>query len=101
MDKDAAIKIAKKFIEFLKDKKYRIVNAYLFGSYSKGNFNENSDIDLAIILEGCKNYYDAQIDLMKLRRNFDLRIEPHTFSNEDTKDSDPLLNEVLKTGIKI
>ncbi|MBU4486441.1 MAG: nucleotidyltransferase domain-containing protein [Candidatus Delongbacteria bacterium] len=101
MDKDAAFKIAKTFVEFLKVKKYQIVDAYLFGSYAKGNFNEDSDIDLAIILEGCKNNYDTQVDLMKLRRNFDLRIEPHPFEKSDIDGNDPFLSEVLKTGIKI
>ena len=101
MDKERAFKIAKKFIQFLGKNKYDIIDAYLFGSYAKGDFNDDSDIDLAIILKGCSNFYDAQVEMMKLRRNFDLRIEPHPFSDEDTSDSDPLLNEVLKTGIRI
>jgi len=101
MDKDTAFKIAKKFIEYLKEKKYQIIDAYIFGSYAKGSFGEDSDIDLAVILKTCKNTFDTQVDLMKLRRNFDLRIEPHPFREKDIKDNDPFLSEVIKTGIRI
>ncbi|MDD4206303.1 MAG: nucleotidyltransferase domain-containing protein [Candidatus Delongbacteria bacterium] len=101
MDKDTAFKIAKKFIEYLKEKKYQIIDAYIFGSYAKGSFGEDSDIDLAVILKTCKNTFDTQVDLMKLRRNFDLRIEPHPFIEKDIIDNDPFLSEVIKTGIRI
>jgi len=101
MDKDTAFKIAKKFIEYLKEKKYKISSAYIFGSYAKDSFGEESDIDLAIILKNCKNTFDTQVDLMILRRNFDLRIEPHPFSEKDIDGNDPFLDEVLRTGIRI
>lgn len=101
MDKDTAFKIAKKFIEFLKEKKYKIIDAYIFGSYAKDSFGEESDIDLAIILKNCRNTFDTQVDFMKMRRNFDLRIEPHPFREKDINDNDPFLSEVLKTGIRI
>ncbi|MDD3045622.1 MAG: nucleotidyltransferase domain-containing protein [Candidatus Delongbacteria bacterium] len=101
MDKDTAFTIAKKFIEYLKEKKYQIIDAYIFGSYAKGSFGEDSDIDLAVILKTCKNTFDTQVDLMKLRRNFDLRIEPHPFIEKDIIDNDPFLSEVIKTGIRI
>ena len=101
MDKEKAFILAQRFIKYLTEKKYNIVDAYLFGSYAKGGYNEDSDIDLAIILSKCKNNYDIQIELMKLRRNFDLRIEPHPFEKDDIKDHDPFLEEVIRTGIKI
>lgn len=47
-----------KIIEFTKiiDEKYPIKFAYLFGSYSRGDNNKNSDIDLAFYFD--KNYSD-------------------------------------------
>ena len=33
-------------------KKYNIKSAYLFGSYAKGNANENSDVDIIIDDDG-------------------------------------------------
>ncbi len=101
MDKETAFNIALKFIEYLKEQKYQISSAYIFGSYSKDSYNADSDIDLAVILKNCKNTFDTQVELMKLRRNFDLRLEPHPFSEKDLNGNDPFLSEVLKTGIRI
>jgi len=38
---------------------------------------------------------------MKLRRQFDTRIEPHVFSETDFGISHPLAGEILKTGFEI
>jgi len=93
--------IVKKYLDILVTEKYQIVNAYLFGSYAKGNFNEDSDIDIALVFKKFKDRFDMRFELMKLGRKIDLRIEPHPFDESDVKDGNPLLNEVLKTGIKI
>lgn len=42
-------------------KKYGIKNAYLFGSYAKGEATEDSDVDL-IIDRGAMHTYDAYAD---------------------------------------
>ena len=101
MDKGKAFGIVKEYINFLKDNKYDIQRAYVFGSYAKGNFNEDSDIDLAIVLKNVKNSFNMQVDLMKLRRKFDTRIEPHPFDENDFDTSNPLVHEILSTGIKV
>jgi uncharacterized protein len=43
--------IAIKYAEVLK-KEYIIHGLYLYGSYAKGNYNSDSDIDIAIIADG-------------------------------------------------
>lgn len=101
MDKRTAIKIIKKYIKFLQENNYEIQKAYIFGSYAKGNYDDNSDIDLAIILKNLKNGFKIQVDLMKIRRKFDTRIEPHPFDEKDFNSSSPLVNEILNTGIKV
>ena len=70
-------------------------------SYAKGTFHNDSDIDLAVVFDGLSDRFDMQVELMKIRRNFDNRIEPHPFSESDFNPSDPLANEVLKNGIMI
>ena len=45
--------------------------------------------------------FDMQVKLMKLRRKFDTRIEPHAFRESDFEISNPLANEILKTGLEI
>lgn len=101
MDKRTAIKIIKKYIKFLQENNYEVQKAYIFGSYAKGNYDDNSDIDLAIILKNLKNGFNIQVDLMKIRRKFDTRIEPHPFDEKDFNSSNPLVNEILNTGIKV
>ncbi len=73
----------------------------MFGSYVKGTVTEDSDIDLAIIFKNLSDTFDMQVQLMKLRRKFDNRIEPHAFRESDFKNSNPLANEILKTGLEI
>lgn len=48
MDKNEAIKIAKKYIDSV-NQKYQVENAILFGSFARGTNHPDSDIDIAII----------------------------------------------------
>jgi len=66
-----------------------------------GNLNEDSDIDLAIVLNNLSNSFTMQIQLMKLSRKFDTRIEPHPFDEKDFNTSNPFANEILDKGIEI
>lgn len=100
MDKEQAIEIAKRYIDFLKGK-YDIQKVFLFGSFAKGTNHDDSDIDLAIVLNHITDLIDTQIELMKLRRSIDLRIEPHPFDLNDFNRTNPVVNEILKYGINI
>jgi len=74
------------------------VKIILFGSYAKNNFNEDSDIDIAVILKDYNNLIEIQLDLMRLRRKIDSRIEPHPFRERDFDISNPIVNEIVKYG---
>ena len=101
MDQSTAFKVVKKYINYLENNQFNIQNAYIFGSYANGKFNDNSDIDLAIILNNVPNSFMMQIQLMKLSRKFDTRIEPHPFDETDFNPSNPFANEILNKGIQI
>ena len=100
MDKRQAIEVVKKYIDSIKSR-YDIQSVILFGSYAKGTNHEDSDIDVAIVLKNANDIIDTQIDLMKLRRKIDLRIEPHPFDCHDFDRTNPVVNEILKFGINI
>ncbi len=100
MDKKEAIKVAGKYINFVSTR-YQIENVILFGSFAKGTNHDDSDIDLAIVLKGVNDIIDTQIELMKMRRKIDLRIEPHPFDFNDFNRTNPVVNEILKYGIEI
>lgn len=100
MDKAEALNVANKYANALKAN-YNSVKVILFGSYAKGNYNEDSDIDIAVILKDFKNVVEMQLELMRLRRKIDSRIEPHPFREKDFVLSNPVVNEILKYGQEI
>jgi predicted nucleotidyltransferase len=100
MDKKEAIKIAKRYIETI-NRKYKIENAILFGSFAKGTNHADSDIDLAIIFRSVNDIIDLQIELMIMRSDDDLLIEPHPFNKSDFNISNPIAAEILRNGKEI
>ena len=100
MDKNEAIKIARRYIYSI-SKKYQIENAILFGSFANGTNHEYSDIDLAIVFNKVDDIIDMQIELLCLRSDDDLLIEPHPFTVSGFKITNPLVAEILKNGIEI
>lgn len=100
MDKREALNIATLYAEAL-NKKYNFERIILFGSYAKGNFHEESDIDIAVVFKDFNNLIDMQVELMRLRRKIDSRIEPHPFRESDFNISNPIVYEIIKYGQEI
>ena len=100
MDKNEAIKIAKRYIDSI-SRKYEIENAILFGSFAKGTNHPDSDIDIAIVFKSSVDIIDLQIELMCLRSDDDLIIEPHPFTLSDFNCSNPVVEEILRNGIEL
>jgi predicted nucleotidyltransferase len=100
MDKTEAIRIAQRYIMNIR-KKYVIEKAYLYGSFAKGTHHSNSDIDLALVFPSISDIIDIQIDLMQMRGNDDLILEPHPFRKKDFNLNHPVVAEILKNGIEI
>ncbi len=99
MDKREAINIVRAYRHLLKDH-FRFENVYLFGSYAKGTNREDSDIDVAIIVDRVEgDYFSVNPLLWKLRRQIDDRIEP-ILVERDFDDAD-FLGEIQKYGIEI
>jgi predicted nucleotidyltransferase len=97
MDKRDALNIAVKYAEVIQSK-YDFVKIILFGSYVKGNYNEDSDIDIAVVFKDYNNLIDIQLELMRLRRKIDSRIEPHPFREKDFNITNPIVYEIIKYG---
>lgn len=97
------IEILRNIEEYVKEisKHYSIKAAYLFGSYAKGTNTEDSDIDVAIIINSDNNVFDLMVELMMLTQNIDLRIEPHPIKVEDFEEGNPFVQEIIDTGIKV
>jgi predicted nucleotidyltransferase len=80
---------------------FGVKRVYLFGSFAKGNESEESDIDVAIILNNMSDFFSTQRQLMRLRRKVDLRIEPHPINEKDFNITNPFAFEIQQTGIEI
>jgi len=100
VDKIDALNIAQRYADVIKAN-YNYSKIILFGSYAKGNFNEDSDIDIAVIFKDYSSLIDMQLELMRLRRKIDSRIEPHPFRESEFNSSNPLVNEIIKYGQEI
>ena len=72
----------------------------LFGSFAKGNQREESDIDVAVIVNSVKDDYFVYAPLLfKLRRDIDDRIEPILIDKNNDKSG--FMEEVMRTGVII
>jgi predicted nucleotidyltransferase len=101
VDKKETLEIVKKYIDYLMNNNFYIQRVYLFGSYAKGIVDKDSDIDIAVVFKDLPDSFDMQVQLMKLRRKFDTRIEPHPFEESDFNLTNPLAIEILTTGVQI
>jgi len=78
-----------------------VKKAFLFGSYAKGKEQEDSDIDIALVIDGMTDFFSTQMKLMRIRRKVDLRIEPHPIRENDFTEINPFAEEIQKSGIEI
>jgi uncharacterized protein len=99
MDKTEAIARAQEYLKSIK-KIISYESAYLFGSYTKGDHREDSDIDIGIIVKHLDaDYLTVMKSLYKLRRDIDVRIEPHLFVMD--KDILGFSKEIEKKGLRL
>ena len=99
MDKREAVNKVKAFRQLLSNY-FQFENIYLFGSYAKGTNREDSDIDVAIIVDHIEgDYFSINPLLWKLRKQIDDRIEPILI--ERNFDDADFIGEIQKNGIKI
>ncbi len=97
MDKTEVIAKLKKYTDLVK-KIFPVQSVILFGSYSKDRPRADSDIDVAIVLENLgEDTLPYEVELFKLRRQIDSRIEPVLFE-VGQKDPSGFLQQILETG---
>ncbi|GAP72516.1 nucleotidyltransferase domain-containing protein [Candidatus Symbiothrix dinenymphae] len=100
MDKTNALKIVQEYADAVRTH-FDYSKVILFGSYAKGNFHEDSDIDVAVVFADYDNRMERQLELMNLTHKIDSRIEPHPFRENEFEISNPFVNEIIKYGQEI
>jgi len=102
MDKIDAIRISKGYLKRLQNSDFGFAEAWLFGSFAKGNQHDNSDIDLAIVLNDRANHtFDTDVRLMITRKGEETMIEPHAFSKDEFDSRIPIVSQIMNYGIKL
>jgi predicted nucleotidyltransferase len=97
MDKTEALKVAHAYAKAVRQR-WDCDQIILFGSYAKGTYHKDSDIDIAVVMKDYEDFCDTQMALMRMCIKFDSRIEPHPFKTSEFGLSDPLVYEVVKYG---
>ena len=94
------INLIKDFINSLSHD-YKIHDVFLFGSHVHGSPTEESDIDIAIIIDDEINEL-IDFDIFKRAQYYNLNLEPVVFSLEEfNQDTVDLIVEIKNKGKKI
>ena len=98
VDKGQALDIARKYKSMVAEH-LPLKALYLYGSYSKGNFTDESDIDIAVVVSKRSDNYFEDIPLLwKLGRKVSYLIEPVLLTEDDDS---PLYADILRTGVLV
>ncbi len=99
MDKGEVINKVRQYSLLIREH-LRVDKVYLFGSYARNTNREDSDIDVAIVVDKVEgDYFSINPLLWRLRRQVDDRIEPVLIEKEF--DEADFIGEIQKYGIEI
>lgn len=91
--------IVDEYVNALKQSNLPLWRVYLFGSYAKNTANKNSDIDVAVVIEGQRSTTSRDALLWSTVEKVNWKIEPHLFLRKHFIASDNTLAiEVKKFG---
>ena len=104
---EKALEAVRKLIHEL-SKKYRIREAYVFGSYVKGTWISTSDIDIIIVSEDFRGInYLKRLDIV-YETAWKLKLRPHTEvipltpeEFEEKKNTSAVIRDAMKYWVRI
>ncbi len=94
----AALALAKQFVEEVKTKGLHVRHAILFGSYARNEQHEWSDIDVALVADEFQSFplLDSQLFKdIRIKKPY-LVIESHTYNTDYFEKGDAFINEEIK-----
>ena len=82
----------------------RLRAVYLFGSYARGGYNNNSDLDVMIVVDDYKSYWDELVYSAELASNLSLEynvtISRMIMKEDQWKKGDlPILRNIRAEGV--
>jgi len=89
-------------IAVLEQNKILIQTMVVYGSYSKGMYDEWSDIDIAVVSDAFEgNRFLDREKIRKLCFRIDPKLSPMPYNPKDFIEDDILVKEIMKTGVRI
>jgi predicted nucleotidyltransferase len=100
LTREEAIDLVRRYKQVIAPRFDTELQVYLYGSYSKGNANPWSDIDVAVVLPSVNDdeWLEQSADLWHDVDKVSLLIEPVLMSRNE---SSPLYRDVMRTGIAV
>ena len=96
MDKATAVEQVRRYADVVR-RHFDVAGVVLYGSYARGAAHEDSDIDVAVIMDRLDDdWLTSAAELWRLSHDIDLRIEPVLLLPSD--DRSGFLEHVLRTG---
>jgi predicted nucleotidyltransferase len=94
--------IVRRYLKALEQAHIRPSEVYLFGSCASERTHRWSDIDIAVVSPDFGgDSLENDMKLMRLTWDVDVRIDPHAFRPEAFSDENPLVAEILRTGVRV
>lgn len=95
-------RVVEEYLRVLERNNIPVWRSYLYGSQVNGGYREDSDIDIAVFWDKDEiDGFDEDVLLLKLTRDVDMRIEPHSFARTDFDETDPYIKSIIETGRRI
>ncbi len=84
-------------------KHIKVDKVILFGSYAKGTYTNDSDIDLAIFSDAFANMtrIDGLTFLLMQALEYSIDFQPQPYTLKDYLEKDGFTNEIIETGVEI
>ena len=100
LTKDEALYLVRRYKQIIRPRFEQEPKVLMFGSYSKGYANPDSDIDVAVIVPtyGGKDKHEISLKLWRDVRDVSFLIEPVLMAEDSWC---PLYDDVMRTGVAV
>jgi len=80
-----------------------IEKVFLFGSYAKGTYHRDSDIDIAVYSKefSSETRVEDMTHLLNKTWGLGFDIQPFPFGEDDYEDPEGIVEEILRTGMEL
>lgn len=100
MDKESALKTIRRFKDIIERKNVKVSKIILFGSYARGNYRDDSDIDVIVISDDFApmDYWERIDFLSETIYELFEPIEATSFTTKEWEASDSFLVDYAREG---